>query len=183
MSHPRLPFHAISPNQSKQIDAGEGAYQFQSDSNGFRVPVGYQEKADGNKAELLILGDSFGFGQGLSEKHFFVGILRKKTEMRLSNTSACAYGPEQYRDILRDRLEAGLIPARILVAFFLGNDFHDCIWDKNRDINNGNLGDPGGLKSWLKRNTHLYRVLSKVYKEMHLRPIKKQSPERKRFSD
>jgi hypothetical protein len=64
----------------------------------------------------------------------------------------------QYRQSLEYLLAQGFDPRVVMVSVFLGNDFVDCIVSKDFPVVDGILGNEGGLKSFAKQHSHLYRI-------------------------
>jgi hypothetical protein len=75
------------------------------------------------------------------------------------------YGPIQYRQALEDWIGTHGCPSLTIIVVYTGNDFHDCVWSRDLPVVEGVLGDPGGLRSFLKRNLHLYRLMSRVWQK------------------
>ena len=70
-----------------------------TDKNGFRIPLEKFNYKD-NLKSFLILGDSVSFGVGVDEKDTFVGILRKKINYNLYNSSVAGHRLENYSYLL-----------------------------------------------------------------------------------
>ena len=169
---PELPIHAALPNLERLIDTGESQWVIATDERGFRVApqpaAGEGSPEPPMRATVLALGDSFTFGHGVNYEDSFVGQLaQRERDLRYVNTALPGYGPVQYRQILERELSRnGQDVGLLLVGTFLGNDFHDCIWNKEPPITDGVLGDPGGLKSTIKRSSHLYRLIAKAVHQL-----------------
>jgi hypothetical protein len=167
--HARLPFFALQPRSERLVDTGETRWTIFTDDHGFRVaaPVAKQAAAahaDAGRPQAIVLGDSFTFAHGVDYEKSFVALLEQGTAYRYVNTAVPGYGPTQYRQILEDEIAHSDQPPRLIVAAtFLGNDFQDCVWNKDVPVLDGVVGNPGGLKSLLKRNSHLYRLLTRTY--------------------
>jgi hypothetical protein len=147
-----------------QVGTGETHFRVVTDGDGFRV--GSATGAPHPSAvEVLWLGDSFTFGHGVDYEESFVGLIagRSAEGVRHRNGGVAGYGMKQYREILDHRIERIGTPSRVIVVTYVGNDFHDCIWDKDLPVADGVLGNPGGLKSFLKRNLHLYRLAAATW--------------------
>src|SRR5205085_1913297 len=79
-------------------------------------------------------------------------------------TGVPGYGPVQYRQILEWELgERREPPKLLLVATYLGNDFHDCVRNRDLPVHDGVVSDRGDLKSAIKRRSHLYRAIARAY--------------------
>lgn len=162
--HPTLPFYALQADVDQTIDTGETRWRLLTDGDGFRVSAPPEQRSRQAPARLgLVLGDSFAFAQGVDYEQGFVHRLERATPWRFRNASVPGYGPVQYRQLLSQALEQGERPAFILVSTFLGNDLHDCIWNKDIPVHDGVIGDRGDFKSRLKRSSHLYRLFAKAY--------------------
>ena len=83
------------PNISRTIMGKK----IKTDNNGFRIPL---EKFNykNNLQTILILGDSVSFGVGVDEKESFVGLLRKKINYNLYNSSVAGHRLENYSFLL-----------------------------------------------------------------------------------
>ena len=160
-SHPTLPFFSMLPNQSLHVDTGETEWTVHTDGRGFRVPETLLPEAS---CTALWLGDSFAFGHGVEYEESFIGQIAVRTPgVEQVNAAVSGYGPIQYRKTLEYLGASGMKFDWVFVVSFVGNDFHDTQWDKNPDVVNGIIGNKARLKSLLKRNSHIYRLLSAAY--------------------
>lgn len=156
--------YGLQSDAQRVVSTGEAIWTVTTDGQGHRK-CGVGARPD-TAPTALVLGDSFTFGEGVSDDDTFVARLaaRSDTQFRFVNAGVSGYGPVQYRMVLEDWLAAkNPCPQVTIIVVFTGNDFHDCIWSKNTPVVNGVLGDTGGLRSWLKRNLHLYRGASKIW--------------------
>lgn len=159
--HPRLPFHTLEPNVDVSVYTGETRWRVLTDAAGFRVA---NAAAPAPQCTALWLGDSFTFGHGVDYEDSFVGRLAGESAgTRHLDAGVPSYGPVQYRRVLEDLLARGERPRFVTAVVYVGNDFHDCVWEKGQPVRNGILGDPGGARSFLKRNLHLYRLGSAAF--------------------
>ena len=159
--HPDLPFFALQPNLTASVSTGETHWTAIVDGDGDRV--GKSPVASG-RCSAIWLGDSFTFGHGVEYEESFVGLVQAATPAtRQVNTAVPGYGPVQYRQVLEHRLARGDRFDWVVTALYAGNDFHDCIWEKDVPVRDGVLGDSGDLRSRVKRSSHLYRLLSIAY--------------------
>ena len=160
--HPDLPFYGLEVNLERFTDIGETSYAVHTDANGFRVAK--SGPPDSSLPEVLVIGDSFAFGHGVDYEDSFVGQLNEDSAYRFVNAGVGGYGPVQYEAVLKYLLEKkGHQPKAIIAATFLGNDFHDCVWEKNHRVVDGIIGGEVSFRSFVKRNSHLYRLLAKIY--------------------
>ena len=164
--HPRLPFYKLQANANATVDTGETHWVVYTDENGFRI--GATTDTDATLALALVLGDSFTFGHGVNYDESFVGLLAAapNRRYRFINAGVGGYGPSQYLAVLEDALAQGMQPDFVLVATFLGNDFHDMLWSKSDPIVDGLLGNRGDLKSLIKRHSHFYRLAANLYHQL-----------------
>ena len=153
-----LPYR-LAPGVSQHVDTGETDWWVLVDRKGYRAASPGVENPD-DAPYLLGLGDSFAFGHGTSYEDSLYGILDRELEgLAVRNASVPGYGPEQYRMVLEEHLEHPGLEGVFLTSF-LGNDFHDCIWNKERPITDGALGATVGRRYWIKKTSHLYRFLA-----------------------
>lgn len=154
-----LPYR-LRPLADQMVDTGETTWRVWIDARGQRGAPGAAPSEEG-RPFLLGLGDSFAFGHGVDfEDGLFAQLERELGgELALRNAAVPGYGPVQYRQVLeRQPVDPDL--AGVLVASFLGNDFHDCVWHKAGAITDGALGATRGRRYLLKKHSHLYRFLS-----------------------
>lgn len=177
--HPTLSTYTIQQNVDESVDTGETRWRCITDADGFRVSASPPAKqAHGS---VLCLGDSFTFAHGVDHEESFVGLLdaNPSVPFRFINAGMLGYGPVQYLQILRLQLEQGLAPAQVLVAVFLGNDFHDCVWSKDLPVVDGLLlHHKAPVRMFLKQHSHLYRVASKALHGVAQHDAEGSEPER-----
>jgi lysophospholipase L1-like esterase len=161
--HPALATYALRPGVDAVADTGETRYAVRTDADGFRV--GRAPPEGGGAPLVLALGDSYTFGQGVDYEDSYVGRLaaRFAGKLRFANAAVGGWGPVQYREELEYRLGAGLAPRAVLVGLYLGNDFHDCVWSKDVPVVDGVAVARESARTWLKRRSHLYRLVAKAY--------------------
>lgn len=165
---PGDPYYSLQPELRKRIETGETTWKVYTDSKGRRVgrsprPTPLREPV------LYVLGDSFSFGHGVDYEASFVGQLAERLDgsAAVVNLAVPGYGPVQYRQVLEAAIENGERPAVLLLALFLGNDFYDCVWGKDVVVIDGAVAtSENRLRAGLKRNLHLYRLLSKVFQRL-----------------
>ncbi|MEK6675430.1 MAG: hypothetical protein AABZ47_07220 [Planctomycetota bacterium] len=159
--HPALALYTLQPNVERLVDTGESRWTVRTDADGFRASKQLYSRGP----IVLCLGDSFMFGHGVEHDQSVVGLLQSSAETttRYINASVPGYGPIQYKQVLEYLIGTGIRPRRLLIGTYVGNDFHDCAWQKDAQVKNGVLGNRGDLRSAIKMNSHLYRLLSKGY--------------------
>ena len=165
--HPTLPFYTLAPHVERVIDTGETRWTVFTDEHGYRVSE-RDSKAprptDAGRPVALVLGDSFTFAQSVDYEDSFAALLEADGSLHYVNTGVPGYGPVQYRQVLEYELQSRREPPKLLlVATFLGNDFHDCIRNRDLPVHDGVVSDQGNLKSAIKRRSHLYRLVARAY--------------------
>jgi len=173
--HPKLPM-AFEPNAHALVDTGETHWHVYTDASGHRRA---KDKKAGqqSKGTALWLGDSFTFGHGVDYEQTWVGLLDARSDARYShlNCGVPGYGPTQYKIVLEEALQAIDDVSIVFVVTYLGNDFHDTIWEKKSVIRNGVVGDTGSFRSMIARNLHSYRLATRVMHRLAGRVSKEQS--------
>lgn len=166
---PKLPMPTLLPDVERRIDTGELHWTILTDSDGLRVGA---DPAPKGRPLALALGDSFTFGQGVHYEETFVSLLERESRAwHWRNAGHGGHGPTQYRQLLEYLLEEGFEPEFLLVGIYLGNDYHDCVWDKDLPVSDGVAGSEPGLRGQLKRTLHLYRLLARVYHRLGIAPV------------
>lgn len=149
-----LPFE-LSPGARQVVDTGETRWEIVVGDDGFRVSSSVDEPP---QSYILGIGDSFAFGHGVDYGQTFFHLVEARAGgFAIRNLAVPGYGPREYRMLLERHI--GLPAVRgVIIATFLGNDFHDTLWEKRLPVRDGVIGDDGGLKSWAKQASHLYRL-------------------------
>lgn len=112
--------------------------QSKTDEYGFRIPLN-NFQYDKQKPYILILGDSVSFGVGVKEKNSFIGILRKKIQNNLLNTSIMGHNLKSHLYLLKENYKIFNKDLDQVVIFLCLNDivpFQGVL--KKEDINNDN---------------------------------------------
>jgi lysophospholipase L1-like esterase len=165
--HPTLPFYTLAPHVERLIDTGETRWTVFTDEHGYRVSeraAKAPRPTDNARPVALVLGDSFTFAQSVDYEDSFAALLEADGPLRYVNTGVPGYGPVQYRQVLEYELQSRREPPKLLlVATFLGNDFQDCIRNRDLPVHDGVVSDQGNLKSAIKRRSHLYRLVARAY--------------------
>jgi hypothetical protein len=166
------PAYGLQPNIVRTISTGETHWTIYTDANGFRCSAPNNSavaSAADDRPQLLVLGDSFAFGMAVNYDQSIPGRLASALSDRyhVINAGIPGYGPVQYRQVLDRQLKSNAKIDRVLVATYMGNDFHDCIWTKGTQIRDGVMGNDNSIKSFAKQNSHLYRLVSNSYHRLH----------------
>ena len=155
------PYYGLERNLRYVCDTGESRWLICTDDVGHRTAAQPSPAVSPDAARVLLIGDSFTFGQGVNYEDSFAGILdRSQPRWQFINAGVGAYGPVEYRQALEQELKNEQAPRLVIVTTFLGNDITDCV---RRQISSPEwiTSQPGGLRNWIKRSTHLYRLVSK----------------------
>jgi hypothetical protein len=162
--HPRLPY-SLQANAERQIDTGVTQWTVVTDDD--RLRIGVAGPVPRAEPHWLAIGDSFAFGHGVDAEHGLIGRLEAETGVRIANAAIPGFGPTQYRAMLAEHLDReGL--SGVLVVAYLGNDFHDALWDKSVAIHDGILGLKPGWRGVIKRRSHAYRFLTNALHRLGL---------------
>lgn len=161
--HPFLPFYSMQANVTRNVDAGEGTWTIYTDENGFRRGKDKAPAEDGAPT-ILVIGDSFAFGLGVNYEDSFAGRLAAAwgREARVVDAGVNGYGPAQYRQTLEYLLTSGMKPARVIVSTYPANDFTDCVQNKDLAVIDGILSNERSFRAFVKRNSHLLRLVSRA---------------------
>lgn len=162
----KLPFE-LQRDVDHRIDTGDADWHVYTDDRGFRR--GTKPVAPDDAPILLTIGDSFGFAYGVDYEESFPYLLdvATGTTARVLNASVPGFGPTQHRIRLEELLASGMKPAAVLLQLYSGNDWADCVWDKNVPVVDGILTtNRGGIKGDIKRSSHLYRAVSKAWHQV-----------------
>jgi lysophospholipase L1-like esterase len=110
---PRVGYH-LTPGFRGVVENNAMRYRLRVNALACRGPE--LERAPGEKL-LLVLGDSFGFGQGVEEEDAFPSVLARglaPAGWKVLNAATYGYAPEQER-LIYERLHAKLAPEAVLV--------------------------------------------------------------------
>lgn len=165
-AHPRIPTFALAPEQHTVIETGESRWVVHTDAAGHRIDPTHVD-APGEPV-VLWLGDSFTFGYGVDCGETFVGRLAREPSDRARHVNAAigGHGPREYALVLEDLLAQGLRPTAVMACVYVGNDFQDVLWEKPPVVQDGIIGNTGGLRSLLKVHLHTYRLASKAWQRL-----------------
>lgn len=168
VSDDELGFYRLEKNRDCLVDTGESRWRVFTDDRGFRVSGEAKGPRASDRPKCLVVGDSFTFGRGVNYEETFVGVLEKRPDQRfeLINSGVGGWGPVQYAAFFEHALAKGLKPELVLLVTYVGNDFHDCVWDKSNVVQDGIIRNDGSLKAFIKRNFHTYRLLAATYHKM-----------------
>jgi len=166
--HPVLDTYALLAGVEREVETGEAKWRVVTDENGFRVST---PRIVGGP-RTLVLGDSFTFGQGVNHEDSFVARLQEQAGLKATyvNAGVPGYGPIQYHQIAEYLLSTIPDVKLLIIATYVGNDFHDCLWKAESNVVDGILGNRGDVRSFIKRHSHLYRLVSKIYQRIAPKP-------------
>jgi lysophospholipase L1-like esterase len=100
--------HRINPHESGH------------DSRGFR------NADDTGDFQVVCIGDSFTYGDGVPRKSAFPQQLGRTIRQKVYNMAMGGYGPVQYYYLISQAME--LHPRKIIITFYLGNDLLDAYY-------------------------------------------------------
>ena len=111
-------------------------YSFRLNSRGFK-DVEFSPKKAAGTFRILGIGDSFAFGVVPYEYNYLtlIGQQLKQSghNIELINMGIPGIGPKEYLSLLA-REGFAIEPDRVLLSFFIGNDFVDLFGDENRTL-------------------------------------------------
>jgi lysophospholipase L1-like esterase len=153
---------ALQPNLEKQHTGPKNEYAITIETNslGQRGP-----EPDASEYSILVLGDSFVFGQGVEENEAFTSLLSKSLREKgksvsVANAGVPGYSTKQELAYLEKYLEKET-PDLVVLGFFAGNDVYGNLENDFRyETENGCLKakpQPAtDLKSLLRNNLKSY---------------------------
>lgn len=132
-------------------------YVFSTDGRGFRNAEAIE------KADVVVLGDSFAEGSSVSDEQTWAVLLEKATGRTVYNLGMSGTSAEGYLDVL-ERFGLSLKPRWVLCLLYEGNDFRDGNFQRNEKPGQASLGDVLFKGSPLRRRiqTFLIRTLGPV---------------------
>ena len=95
-----------------------------TDENGLRNQPGALEKAD-----VILVGDSFIFGINTNQEQTLTGCLLRKG-IKAYNAGMGGYSTYNELFLLRNLIRK-VHPSSVILFFYLGNDFHDNYFDRS----------------------------------------------------
>jgi len=165
-------YYTLAPNGEKTHAQPEYTYTIKSNSYGFRG------KEPNHKAakRILILGDSFGMGQGVKENSHLSALSQdyfknRGIDLDIFNTSLSGYAGLNQVRILKSFLP-DYKPSAVILLFY----WNDIGMSRSLYVQNGYLvlnKSPqfsAKLREWLNNNSQLYCLIKKVY---YLQKVKK----------
>jgi hypothetical protein len=137
---------------------------FSTDSHGFRNPT------DMDRADVVLLGDSYVEGAYVSDEETAAVRLHELTGRRVANLGLSGYGPLQEMKVL-ERYALPLEPRLVAWFFFEGNDFDDDQAYENAMAYEHGVPAPAGVRS---RELQWRALLNRSFSEnafMQLREV------------
>lgn len=152
-----------------RLNAAKQEWLIKTDSAGLRT-LSSQPDADGRN--LLILGDSFAFGEGVMlEDRFDAYIKKARPELSIVNTGTMGFGTDQEYVIARPFFD-DLHPGDVILIVLYVNDFYDVLRKDFvlrskpyfvRDGDRWKLHDPQiGWFQWLRDRSYLISVVGEL---------------------
>jgi hypothetical protein len=130
--NPTFVFYDYSYNRWRGKPNAED-YQFNLNSQGFK-DIEFSQQKDSQTYRILGIGDSFTFGV-VPYPYNYLTVLEEQLNqagknIEIINMGIPGMGPRDYLSILSNE-GLGLNPDRVLISFFIGNDFSDNDLTKN----------------------------------------------------
>lgn len=156
------------PRDEAAQGRGESLFRYTLDEHGFRNPSPWPDSTD-----IVVLGDSWTFGYGVSDDEGWVTLLSDELAgRRVINLGLIGSAPEQYARIF-EKFGTALRPKLVIFGLFPGNDVHDTR-TFNRWLNRGGPGNyvewrryGNGRSSWhdgLRRRSYLFVLIGELVK-------------------
>ncbi len=171
VSDPRVGYRLAPSKDAWHNNRPDYSYQIHTNTLGFRGPEPKQNAA----VRVLLLGDSFGFGQGVTEGRTLADLARahftaRQLDFDLLNTSVPGYAPINEKAILEEVLPVYL-PHLVLLLFY----WNDVAVQESLKVKDGYLVLSEGLRlGWLRQYlnnySHLYALVKKSYFTLIARP-------------
>lgn len=167
--------HAVLPFTVKSkveilIPGAEGnpPWHVKTDEDGFRVAPGAE--APDPRPRIAWIGDSFVFGLGLEYADLFHARVAAAPGARFSSSSAGVpgYSPIEYRKTAEYLLSKSPRPARIIVSYYLGNDFIECEPGRELPVAEGILGNKAGLLEKTVQRSQLAQLIERTIRAQAL---------------
>lgn len=99
--------------------------KFNTDENGFRIDPQYKSKASPEAPAILVIGDSVGFGTGVTEQATIAGQLRRALpETNVYNASSIGYDTFDYKNVVGD-VVSRKPEIKTVLLFYCLNDVAD----------------------------------------------------------
>ena len=126
--HPQADF-ALKPNLLLATYWNGRKVYVKTNSAGRRIPIASNFIEQRGKAQLICAGDSYVFGNEENAADTFVHLLRQELDVDTINLGIGSYSTTQSLARLQEYSAANPTDQkrRVLLFFFLGNDFHDNI--------------------------------------------------------
>ncbi len=157
--------YALTPNVEKYHRQPDYNYTIKSNSEGFRGRDA-DYKAD---TRILVLGDSYGMGQGVSEGKSMCDLTQQHfrapgKSLDIFNTSVSGYAGINELGVLKRQLK-NYKPHIVILLFF----WNDLGVTESLRVQNGYLvvnygnSQTAPLREWLNNNSHFYALLKRSW--------------------
>jgi len=121
ISHPNF-HHTLKKNINTQSQWGKFIYKVCTDKNGFRIHCNKVRKFN---EEIILIGDSFTEGIGLSYEKTFAGMLSDKLKINFHNLAVASYSPAIYEKKIKFFIEKKIINPKEVLVFLDISDMED----------------------------------------------------------
>ncbi|MDP2938659.1 MAG: hypothetical protein Q8O13_01040 [Candidatus Omnitrophota bacterium] len=157
--------YQLSPNVIKRHSQPEYSYLIEANSFGFRG----EEPNFNASNRILLLGDSFGMGQGVSEGKYLsalaeVSFKKRGLDIDIFNTSISGYSTINELKVLKKI--APIYKPKLVILLFNWNDIG---FQKSFEVQNGYLVLNAGnklsapLREWLNTHSRFYCLVKKAF--------------------
>lgn len=177
-SSPDFGYH-FTPNTVKRHSQPEHSYLIRTNSYGFRG-----EEPDWDSTyRILLLGDSYGMGQGVGERKYISSLtmeaLRNKgLNLSIFNTAISGYSGINELKVLKKI--GPIFRPGLVTLFFVWNDVGQ---ERSLEVSNGYLVLSGGkdwsapIREWLNTNSYLYCLVKKIWYSYKVKNLSQHQPQ------
>lgn len=167
--HAVLPFTLRSNSEIVLPGANDNPpWRVKTDDDGFRVAPGAE--AEDPRPRIAWIGDSFVFGLGLDYAELYPARVAAAPGARFAARSAGVpgYSPIEYRKTAEYLLGKAPRPARIVVSYYLGNDFIECEPGRELPVADGILGNNAGVLEKTVQRSQLAQLIERTIRAQAL---------------
>jgi hypothetical protein len=127
-------WYTLAPNVRVATVWGKTVYPWRTDANGFRID--HHQASASRPADLIFLGDSSTFGEGLPWEDTFVGIYERASSRSVINAGVDSYSASAYLWQYKRAISAGALRApHVVIAAIDISDVQNeaAIWEDGQD--------------------------------------------------
>ncbi|MEI6437727.1 MAG: hypothetical protein WCO69_03130 [Candidatus Omnitrophota bacterium] len=155
--HPVLGVAQLPAYRQKVVNQ-EFSFDISTTDFGLKGP-GFRDDSLKGSRPVVVLGDSFTWGPGVSKSDIWCELLEKRSGIEFANMAYAGYGTTQERLVL-ENWGRSLNPRGVILQIFVGNDFTDNeIWRQEFHVGGGRLMSlVMPLRAWLNKNCRMYEL-------------------------